>query len=189
MALAACSGDNGNDCKYACEQARATGPYIEITHNGTSIAAIETLGPGSASNATSLGGCAVSWSSLAGSVGQAEPVCPAPPIDAGWAVDACAKRYPCAAPNGYQLDGGFACTQAWIDMDGDSCAVTVISTTGERQTFEAAVVGTSFAYRCRTGMDQCIDVWSIQTAPSNITITFASPNGGATVADGGNATN
>jgi hypothetical protein len=46
-----------------------------------------------------------------------------------------------------------------------------------------------FAYRCRTGMDQCVDIWSVQTDPSHVTITFASPNGGAPVDDGGNAGN
>ena len=187
MALVACSSDNSIDCKYACEQVVATGPYIEITHNGASIAAIETLAPGGTSDASDVGGCAVSWSSLA--FGQAQPVCPALPVDAGWVGDVCAKRYPCAAPNGYQLDGGFACTQAWINMEGDRCAVTVISTTGERQTFEAAVVGTSFAYRCRTGMNQCVEIWSIQTVPSHITLTFASSSSGATVADGGGEAN
>jgi hypothetical protein len=67
--------------------------------------------------------------------------------------------------------------------------VSVISTTGERQTFEAAVVGSAFAYRCRSGLDECVDIWSVQTAPSHITITFASPNGPTPVDDGGNVTN
>jgi hypothetical protein len=177
------SSDNSSDCKYACAQTVATGPHIEITNNGPSIAAIETLALGSISDASGGGGCAVSWSSLA--VGKAQPVCSAPPVDAGWIGDGCAHRYPCDAPNGYQLDGGSSCTQAWVNMEGDSCAVTVISTTGERQTFEVAVVGTSFAYRCRTGMGQCVEIWSTQTAPSHITITFASPMGGATVVEGG----
>ena len=79
MALVACSSDNSIDCKYACEQVVATGPYIEITHNGASIAAIETLAPGGTSDASDVGGCAVSWSSLA--FGQAQPVCPALPVD------------------------------------------------------------------------------------------------------------
>ena len=172
MALPACSGDKSNDCQYACEQVGASGPHIDITPNGASIAAIETLAPGRTSDASSVGGCSVSWSSLA--LGQAEPVCPAPSVDAGWVVDTCAKRYPCAPPSGYQLDGGLGCTQAWINMAGDRCAVTVISITGERQTFEASVVGTAFAYRCRTGMDECVDISSLQTTPSQITITFAS---------------
>jgi len=189
MVSPACSGDKSDDCKYACEQASASGPYIAITPNGVSIAAIETLAPGKTSDSSSVGGCSVSWGSLAVSVDQSEPVCPAPSVDAGWVADACAKRYPCAPPGSYQLDGGSACTQAWINMAGDRCALTVISTTGERQTFEATVVGGAFAYRCRTGLDECVDVWSVQTAPSNITITFASPNGGTPVQDGGNSTN
>ena len=204
MALVACSGDNSSDCKdaceqavdssdnssdckYACDPAVATGPYIETTNNGASIAAIETLASGGTSDAGGGGGCAVSWSTFA--IGRVQPVCAAPPVDAGWVGDGCAKRYPCEAPNAYQIDGGFACTQAWINMEGERCAVTVISTTGERQTFEAAVVGTSFAYRCRAGMNQCVEIWSTQTSPSHITITFVSPSGGATAADGGSVAN
>jgi hypothetical protein len=74
-------------------------------------------------------------------------------------------------------------------MAGDRCAVTVISTTGERQNFEVSLVGSAFAYRCRTGLDECVDIWSVQTAPSHITITFASPNGNTPLDGGGNATN
>jgi hypothetical protein len=185
MAVPACSGDNGDDCKYSCEQPRATGPYIEVTPSGASIAAIETLAPGRTSDGVSVGGCAVSWSGLVVELGQTEPVCPASPVDAGWAVDACAQRYLCTPPNGYQLDGGFACTHAWLNMNGDRCVVTVISTSGERQTFEVTVIGTSSGYRCRTGTDQCVDIRSVQTDPSQITLTFASPDGGTSTIDGG----
>jgi hypothetical protein len=188
MALPACSGGNSDDCKYACEQSRATGPHIEIAPNGASIAAIETLAPGSTSDASSVGGCSVSWSGLVVQVGRAEPVCPSPPVDAGWFVDACANRYLCTPPNGYQLDGGFACTQAWINMNGDRCVVTVISTSSERQTFEVTVIGLSSGYLCRTGMDQCVNIRSTLTDPSQISVTFASQDAGTSRSDGGFAT-
>jgi hypothetical protein len=185
MAVPACSGDNGDDCRYSCEQPRASGPYIDVTPNGASIAAIETLAPGGTSDGGGVRGCAVSWSGLAVEIGQTDPVCPAPPVDVGWAVDACAERYLCTPPNGYQLDGGFACDHAWINMNGDRCVVTVISTYGERQTFEVTVIGTSSGYRCRTGMDQCVDIRSLQTDPSQISLTFGNKDGGAQSSDGG----
>jgi hypothetical protein len=185
MSLPACSGDNGDDCKYSCEQPRASGPYLEVTPNGASIAAIETLAPGRTSATGGGGGCAVSWSGLVTEVGQTEAVCPAPPVDAGWAVDTCAKRYLCTPPNGYQLDGGFVCTHAWINMNGDRCLVTMISTSGERQAFEVTVVGTSAGYRCRTGMGECVDMRSVQTDPSQLSLTFASQDSGTSVSDGG----
>jgi hypothetical protein len=63
--------------------------------------------------------------------------------------------------------------------------VTVISTAGERQTFEAGVTGVSSSYQCNTGFGECIQVKNVSVSPSQITLTFASSGGDASEADGG----
>lgn len=176
LAQSACSNPNGDDCKYTCEAARASGPHIGVTPDGAAIAAIETL-PG-ASVASTRGGCAVSWSGFASEIGQAEPICPSSPVDAGQAGNGCASRYLCAPPASRQLDGGFRCTEAWINMNGDRCVVTVVSTSGERQMFDVTVTATTAGYRCRTGTDQCVEVRSTLTEPAEISLIFESLDGG-----------
>jgi len=177
MALPACSGGNDNDCNYpACEQMLATGPQINISPKGAAIAAIETLG-----------GCSVSWSGLAAGLARAEPVCPSLPADAGLSADVCANRYLCQSRYGFPYDAGFTCTEAWIDMGGDRCGVTVISETNERQTFDVAVTSRALASHCSTSMGQCVEMWSVSTEPPQITVSFGTRSGETPVTDGGNA--
>lgn len=183
MALLTCSSSS-SDCPYRCEQQGPSGPRIDLTPNGASIAAIETVRERTSSGSAS-GSCEVSWDISLFSTELAEPVCPAQPLDASWATDDCAQRYSCRAPNSYQLDGGYACTQARISLTADRCLVTVISTAGERQTFEAGVTGVSSSYQCNTGFGECIQVKNVSVSPSQITLTFASSGGDASEADGG----
>ena len=186
IALLACSGSSpsGNgpsgsspeDCPIICEGMRPTGPHIDLAPSGAAIAAIETLAAQSASYGAEV--CNVSWSELSTSLAaQADPVCPAQAMDAGWVADACAKHYSCLA-TGHPLDGGSGCAQAWIDLSAEHCLVTVISTTGERQSFEVRR-SDLVSYSCHTGDGQCVERGSYPVSPSEITITFASPDGGA----------
>jgi hypothetical protein len=174
--LPACSGSSGNDCTSVCEPARSSGPQIDIAPGGAPIAAIETLTTGSASGVGGAGKCEVSWASwVLSTVGQAEPVCPALAVDAGGISDTCASRYPCEPPTGRGLDGGLACRQAWINVTADRCAVTVISTAGERQTFEVVETGTAVGSHCRTGTGECVLTGTTTVSPLQITISFENP--------------
>jgi hypothetical protein len=55
MALSACSGAGTNNCVSACEPGRVSGPQIDITPEGASIAAIETLAARWTSDTSNIG--------------------------------------------------------------------------------------------------------------------------------------
>jgi hypothetical protein len=170
-----CSGSRA-DCAY-CDPGPATGP--EIVARRASIAAIETAAPcGSTQDP-----CGVDWGgSGPAALGPSDSISPAPTIDAGWTTDVCARRYVCPQPplpawvDGSFPNAGSPCWEAWLNIRADHCLATVISTGGERQSFEVSnTTGECRSFRCRTGTGECFTMRScaFEISPASIVVSFA----------------
>ena len=196
LSSSACSGSEPESCVGGCEQQMLSGPHIEVAQGSAALAAIEVLNP-QAPDGGGAGGCGVqTWSGPGVASAMYPPVdyelvCPAHPQDAGWVAETCAVRYPCM-PSPDPLYGGASCTSVWIQMSapfGSStrCSITIISVTGERQTFEARGAWATWSYHCRTGLGDCIEITPFSAYPSRVTVTFAPAAGGQGEPDGGGA--
>ena len=169
-----------------------SGPGITLTPGSASIAAIELL------SSVGHGGCGVSWlnwpvptSRTLGQPRRVEQICPGvSPTDAGWTANSCASRHACM-PDGQPPDGGAECRWATIDVLGWTgettiCAVTVISTTGERQSFEVSGAFDTKSYLCNANPGQCVEIFPLHVSvPSEMTLTFAPPARDAAAPEGG----
>lgn len=171
--LEGCSS-SPEDCKFCDFGLWATGP--EIVAKYASIAAIETAAPcGDAQDPCGVAFDTPAW------VGPGDPVSP-PLVDAGWATDLCARRYACREPPPpLALDGAASsavtCGRAWLNLRMvNHCLATVISSTGERQSFEVTkTTGECRSFRCRRGPGECysLEQCAFELSPSSITVYFA----------------
>ena len=176
LAWSACSSSH-ESCPAVCELVTMTGPRIEVAPGDPSIAAIETL-----SSPLAFAGYVVGWGLYSSVPATAQSICPAEVVDAGWETEGCAERYPCTPDN--TPSGNSACTVAWIDMQAEHCLVTVISTTGERQSFEVMQSRPAVYSRCHTEDGTCVSSGGPSVWPMAITVSFAPVDAGPNESDG-----
>ena len=160
-------------CTGGCEGSH---PWTDIylASGSSGMAAIETL----ANSGTSSECGTVYWR---GTVARPqETVCPAQPIDASGSSAACARHYPCEPS---YLDTGGVCSQATIQMSVPECRVTVVSITGERQSYDVAL-SQSAPYRCHTADGTCVTAAPSYTSPATIMVAFAPADAGPATIDG-----
>jgi hypothetical protein len=162
-----CTQSNDSPCSgqiASCDPLPSTAPTIELTAGSALIASIETSG------------CAVAWSATVMSAANfptaRSTACPADSFDGG--AGACV-HYACVP----KVDGGDGCTEASINTGAAHCSVTVIATTGEKNSFEVTLSAPSIHYYCQTAMGQCVENTLQEVSPQSVTLTFARPDASA----------
>jgi hypothetical protein len=150
-----------------------TGPAITLTETSATIAAIETAMSQAPYDAGNPGVCEVKWNvPTINEHAWGAPMCPALPFDAGVDTAACPKHFECPRLSG--------CNKAWIQMTADSCLVTVIAATGERQDVRVNRSSDPIRASCHVG---CSDTWTevliYPGIPKSVTLTFSPADGGA----------
>jgi hypothetical protein len=160
--LLGCSSSEADDCSGHCEQAGVTGPEISLEPGSALIAAVESSAP-----------CSVAWD-----YGPSRWACP------GHAEPDCVDRIVCKTANDA---GAIGCPRALVDIHADSCTITVIATTGERQSFEVHR-SPNGRFTCRAGCGgPWIEMQTYSFEPYKVTLSFAPGDGGPGDADAGSA--